>query len=107
MSAMNLNAPTYYLLSSTANAFIQLTPQDADASSLIITNLGSTAVALTSQRGSAPTTAFPASATIPVGCAVVGPFAIVTMSKNIGDDFISGITKTGGGDVFIQVGPGE
>lgn len=104
---MNLNTPTYKLSGTTSSSSITLSPQDSSSTSLVIVNLGPNNIFLVSGATAAPTAVFPTSATIPVNGQVVPAGAIMTMTKNENDVFISGITDTGTAAIHIAVGAGE
>ena len=106
MSVMNINTPTYKLSATTSNSSITLMPQDTLSSSVIVTVIGSGNVFLVSGVA-APTAVFPTSATVPVNGQVVPAGSTYTLSKNVGDGFISGITDTSTASVYISVGSGE
>lgn len=106
MTAMNLNTSTYVLSATTSSSSVTLTNQDSNQSSLIIYNAGSVPVFLVSGV-TAPTAVFPTSATVPINGTVIGPGAIMTMTKNTTDGFISGITASGTASVYICPGAGE
>lgn len=107
MVAMNLNTNTYKLSATTSSSSVTLLDQDANQSSIIVSNTGSVSVFLVSGKTSAPTAVFPTSATAPVQGKVIAAGAIVTMTKNTTDNFISGITESGAASVFISPGAGE
>lgn len=105
---MNLNTNTYVIAIDNTSKSATLTPQDANQSSLIITNGSTKAVFVVSGKGAAPTAVFPTSATVPLGGKVVLAGAIVTLTKNIGDNFISAIqAEAGTGSLYISPGSGE
>lgn len=107
MSIMNLNTNTYVIAIDNTSKTATLTPNDANQSSLILSNGSTTAVFVVSGK-TAPTAVFPTSATVPLQGKVILPGAIVTMSKNIGDGFISAIQASAGtGNLYISPGSGE
>lgn len=106
MVAMNLNSPTYVLSATTSSSSVTLTPQDTNASSVVVTNTGSVPVFLVSGT-SAPTAVYPTSATVPLNGKVIGAGVTATFTKNTGDGYISGITSSGTATVAISVGAGE
>lgn len=109
MVAMNLDANTYVIAIDGTSRAATLLPYDANQSSLVLFNASTTSVAVSSNGGaSAATLTFPASATAPVACTVLGPGVTATFTKNINDQFISAIQAVAGtGNLYIKVGSGE
>ncbi len=108
MVAMNLNTNTYVIAIDNTSKSATLIPQDANTQSLILSNGSTTAVFVVSGKDAAPTAVFPTSATAPLQGKVILPGAIVTMTKRIGDNFISAIQASAGtGNLYISPGAGE
>lgn len=109
MVAMNLNTNTYVIAIDNTSKSATLIPQDANQTSLILSNGSTTAVfVVTGGDAAAPTAVFPTSATAPLQGKVILPGAIVTMTKNANHKFISAIQATSGtGNLYISVGAGE
>lgn len=102
---MNLNTNTYTIPIDNTSRNIQLSPDDANQSSLVISNESTKSVFVVSQRATAKTAVFPTGSALPGK--VILPGAIVSWKKNVGDDFISAIQGTTGvGNLYIAVGSG-
>jgi len=108
MVAMNLNTNTYTIAIDATSKSATLNPQDANQSSLIISNNSTTAVFVVTGKDAAPTAVFPTSATAPLPGKVILAGAIVTLTKNIGDNYVSAIQASAGtGNLYISPGAGE
>jgi hypothetical protein len=105
MVAMNLNSPSYALAATTSSTSVTLTQSDANQTSLVIYNSGTSAVFLVSGYAPAPTAVIPTSA--PLNGKMIAPGATVTFSKNAGDLYLSGISASGTNTLYISLGSGE
>lgn len=106
MSIMNINSPTYTLSATTSSSAVTLTDPDVLCESIIVSVVGSGNVFIVSGVAQ-PTAVFPTSATAPLNGQVVPAGVTMTLTKNVGDKFISGITDASTAKVYIAVGSGE
>jgi len=105
MVAMNINTPSYTLATTSTSASLALTPELTNCSSLILKNSG-TVEALVLSGVTAPTAVIVAAPGPSIGT-FLEPGEITTMTKNVGDGFLAGITASGSANIRIQAGAGE
>ena len=109
MVAMNLNTNTYVIAIDNTSKSATLIPQDANQTSLILSNGSTTAVfVVTGGDAAAPTAVFPTSATEPLQGKVILPGDTVLFTKRGHHKYISAIQATSGtGSLYISIGSGE
>ena len=105
---MNLNTKTYALDVTAISASVEISPEDGNQSSLILTNDGTIPVFVVSGITSAPTAVYPTNGAGGLQGTIVMPDNTVTYSKNVNHRFIAAILKSAGAGVLnIKVGAGE
>lgn len=105
---MSIRGDTYAWASSTSESDITLTPEDRNASRVIVYNATAYFVVITAGE-TAATASLPTSASVPVACQVVAPGATMTYEKRPGFGVLSLIqgTADAGKYVYVTVGSGE
>jgi hypothetical protein len=105
---MALTAPTYALASATSSASVTLTPAHMNCASVLVTNPTSSYVFVTSGT-TAPTAAFPASATVPVAGVVIPPNMTRAYAKPVDHGFLAAISSAvdASKSVFFTLGSGD
>lgn len=108
MIPMALGSETYILAAlANTSAAVTLTAPSTANKNVILTNLGTTSVFVTSGVTS-PTAVYPTSASVPVAGQVLGPGVMTSFSKPVGHAFIAAIRPSAtAGDLVITVGEGE
>ena len=103
-----VNTPTYALTATTSSALITFT--DADAANynrnLIVTNLGTSPVAIATSTSSGLTVSFPGSATVPVSCTVIAPGSIQVFKRDDKDKYLAAITNSGSSQIIVKLATG-
>lgn len=106
MVAMNLNTGTYFLTPTAVSQTITLGNNDANQSSVIISNATTKEIFVYSSP-LAGTAVFPSGSTPTAGTVVLSG-AIVTFTKNPGEGFLNVIQGVAGtGNAYFKIGPGE
>lgn len=106
---MNANVNTYALASSASSSAVTLLPQDAAQTRVIVSNPTAYGAFIVFGKTSAPTAALPTSATVPSSGSFVPAGAIMTLSKNASDGYVSAISTAAdaGKYIYFQFGAGE
>jgi hypothetical protein len=110
MEAQGLMTNTYFLPSSNASAVITLVSSDLNHRHWILKNTDLTNNVCVCSGETSPTAAFPASATVPVRCKVLGPGETTTYEKDRQHKYLAAIWSGTGSSptgLFASVGLGK